>query len=341
MESNQTKNFFKILSIDGGGIKGLYSSKVIEQLEKGIDGPIGEYFDLLAGTSTGGLIALGLSIRKSGNELVNFYRQHGPKIFDNELPMSRTFRFIQQLLIKSKYSSEPLSNALTEIFTDKKIRDAQNALCIPSFNVSLGKNRVFKKDHRELPGTDNELSMIDVGLATSAAPTYFPIHKISTPYFIDGGVWANNPALVGVLEALLHFVGNPPRIYNGIQILSISSLNHGNGYHLRPKWYKKNYRSRSFRDWNSDLFQTSLDAQSEFTDFFLNSLRSTFSFELQYCRIPSYAIDPKNISDIDLDKASKTSLDILETYGERQGLDYRKNKDFMDNFFSTKKTLTI
>jgi len=338
MDSSE-KKVFKILSIDGGGIKGLYSAKIIDHLEKQVKGSIGDYFDLIAGTSTGGLIALGLSIGKSAEELVDFYKEHGPNIFANSVPLSRNIRFLQQLLFRSKYSSKNLRNALIEIFEDKTISDARNLLCIPSFNLTLGKNRVFKYDHSGIVGTDNSLKLVDVALATSAAPTYFPVHKIENQYFADGGVWANNPSLCALLEALKFFVGEPPKPYNAVSILSISSLNHGGGFHLQRKWYNLNYKRRSFKDWNSDLFQTTLDGQSEFADFFLRSLSSNFTFDLKYSRIPSYTIDAKNIPCIDLDKSNKRSIEILESYGHRQGLFCRTDKDIIDTFFSTLKTL--
>ena len=341
MDTSSKKKVFKILSIDGGGIKGLYSAKIIDHLEKRTGSPIGDYFDLIAGTSTGGLIALGLSLGKPASELVDFYQKHGPLIFANCLPFSRKIRSFQQLLFRSKYSAKELRAALEEIFEKKTIGDAKNLLCIPSYNLTLGKNRVFKFDHSKLPGTDNNISMVDVGLATSAAPTYFPVHKIENQYFVDGGVWANNPSMCALLEALKFFVGPSPREYDSVSILSVASLNHGGGFHLKRKWYNINYKRRSFKDWNSALFQTSLDGQSEFADFFLKSLGSSFDFQLKYARIPSYPIDIKNIPAIDLDKASKRSIEVLQAYGEQQGLAYRVNDNLFNDFFLTRKSYNV
>ena len=334
------KKEFKILSIDGGGIKGLYTSKILEHLEAEAGSPLSDYFHLICGTSTGGLIALGLSVKIPAAELVEFYKNHGPKIFSNNLFLSRQLRFFQQLFLQSKYSANNLRTALEEIFGDHKIGDSANMLCIPAFNFSLGINRVFKYDHEHLTGTDNNLSMVDVGLATSAAPTYFPVHKIRNPYFVDGGVWANNPALVGLLEALRFFVDkNPDGKYDSISILSISSLNHGSGFHLQKRWYQVfNYRRLSFRSWGSKLFQITLDGQTEFVDFFLKSIQPNLSFGLNYNRIPSHQVDHRNVAFIDLDKASKRSMEILEEYGNNQGLKYRKNEDISKNFLSNKKS---
>ncbi len=341
MEIEKGKKEFKILSIDGGGIKGLYSSKILEHLEDQVKSPLSDYFDLISGTSTGGLIAMALSLKVPAREIVSFYKTEGPLIFKNTLPFSRRLRFLQQLLIQSKYSAKNLKSSLEKIFNDKKISDSNNLLCIPSFNVTTGSNRVFKYDHEALIGTDNNRSMVDVGLATAAAPTYFPLHKIGNPYFVDGGIWANNPALCGLLEAIRFFVGKPPKLYNAVSILSISSLTDGSGFHIRKKKIQLfDFQRLSFRSWNSKLFQITLDGQSEFVDFFLRSISSDFDFGCTYRRIPSHKVDPSNISSIDLDMASQKSIELLEEYGNRQGLIYRKDSD-ISNFFSSKKTFHL
>lgn len=337
MDASSENKIFKILSIDGGGIKGLYSAKVLDQLEQKVGSPIGEYFDLIAGTSTGGLLALAVSLRKPAAELVEFYKEKGPLIFSNKWLLSRQLRSFQQLLFRSKYGSKALREALTEIFGTSTIGDAQNLLCIPSYNLTLGTNRVFKFDHAGLRGTDNSFSMVDIGLATSAAPTYFPVHKLKGEYYADGGVWANNPSMCALLESLRFFAG-PSKEYSGVNILSVSSLNHGGGFQLEPHWYQMDHKSRSFREWNSALFQTSLDGQSSFADFFLEKLAGNFSFDLKYTRIPSCEISPKNIQVVDLDKASRKSLEVLEAYGNRQGLAYSMKIDFINEFFSTRKS---
>jgi uncharacterized protein len=334
MDEALNKKEFKILSIDGGGIKGLYSSKILEHLEDEVKSPLSDYFDLITGTSTGGLIAMALSLKIPAKVIVNFYKTEGPLIFKNKLPFSRRLRFFQQLLIQSKYSAKQLKSSLEKIFDDKKISDSNNLLCIPSFNISMGANRVFKYDHQGLTGTDNNLSMVDVGLATAAAPTYFPVHKIGNPYFVDGGVWANNPSLCGLLEAMKFFVGENAKPYNSVKILSVASLNNGSGFHIR-----KNKRL-SFRSWNSKLFQITLDGQSEFIDFFLRSISADLSFGCSYCRIPPHKIDPRNVPLIDLDMASERSLELLEEYGNSQGLIYRKDSS-VSGFFLCKKTFHL
>ncbi|MFT6443066.1 MAG: patatin-like phospholipase/acyl hydrolase, partial [Salibacteraceae bacterium] len=215
VSSSEEKNKFKILSIDGGGVKGLYSATILKEFEqtlrseKGDDKRIVDYFDLICGTSTGGLIALALSLRIPTETICAFYEIHGPKIFrysDGLIPLLR------QTLFRGKYSDKKMKIALKEIFNEKKIGESECLLCIPTYDFTQGTYEIFKFDHPEgRLKRDNVLSAIDVALATSAAPTYFPIAEVELhnhKQYVDGGVWANNPSVIGFTEAIRHFVGN-------------------------------------------------------------------------------------------------------------------------------------
>jgi predicted acylesterase/phospholipase RssA len=320
---------FKILSIDGGGIKGLYTAKILQNLEEEYDCHLADKFDLICGTSTGGIIALALSIKIPAKEIVDFYKTDGPAIFHYTSKFGRGLAYFKQLLIQSKYSSKNLEAALTKVFGDKRMKDAQTFLCVPSFNVSTGENRVFKKDHSDLRG-DNELKMVDVALATSAAPTYFPLHFLDNAYYVDGGIWANNPSLCGVREFIHYFLNNQ---YKSFDLLSVASLNHSHGFHSKRKWHQLiNYKRYSFRHWGGNLFQVTLDGQSEFVNFFMKSIIGNLNINTHYQRIPSYEISPENVKQIDLDKATKSSLQLLEHLGQKQGLIHRTRNE-IQHFF--------
>jgi len=240
---------FKILSIDGGGIKGLYSSTVLEHLEQRY-GASGEYFDMICGTSTGGLIALGLSLGKSAKDISNIYIDKGRKIFPGFfIPY---WRRIRQAIWGGKYGGKRLKEVLKDFFGEAKIANLNNLVCIPSYSVTDDRPWVFKRDHGKLD-RDNNTSPVEVALATSAAPTFFPLCEIpgyDYKQFIDGGVWANNPALVGINEALTYFVGKD-KPFNAVEVLSISSLNNTGG---KPVGLSKR---RSFLRWGADLFEPS------------------------------------------------------------------------------------
>lgn len=188
---------FQILSLDGGGIKGLFSAAVLTHLEDDLNTKISDHFDLIVGTSTGGLIAIGLAIGMSAKELVDFYAQIGPKIFPNSVGAKAKHFF------KVKYNSDALEAALKECFGDKNLSDCFKRLVIPSYNIGDDDIYLFKTPHHQRLTRDWKIPLWKVAMATSAAPTYFPsFRKIDHIRLIDGGVWANNPTMVGIVEAI-------------------------------------------------------------------------------------------------------------------------------------------
>ena len=336
---------FKILSIDGGGIKGLFSAEILSAIETHYRKPISKYFDLICGTSTGGLIALALSVNVPAQELVKFYRNEGQKIFPHTTKISRAFAYARQLLFKSKYSNQRLKEALRQVLGENKMCNANNLLCIPSYNLTSGRPTVFKspfvEDKKNRWCNDENLSMIDVALATSAAPTYFPVHEIDGKYYTDGGVWANNPTLCGLTEAVRHFINKTFTIdgneikYTSIQVLSISSVDQPTG------WSTKRAKDKSALSWliGNKLLQPFMEGQSYCADFFMNCISSSLDIPVVYKRIthevPSFEIS-KNI---DLDKATHASLEDLSNLGKDVAGFYRSSKAHeIDIFFQSHKT---
>lgn len=192
------KKLYKILTIDGGGIKGVFPASFLASIEDVIGENVGDYFDLIVGTSTGGILALGLASGMSAKEILSFYEKSGPEIFKG----NRLLRFIRQVGF-AKYSQKPLKSALSESFGRTRIGESKTRLVIPSMNLETGEVHVYKTAHHERFKNDYKLPMIEAALATSAAPTYFPSQRAAagTP-LVDGGLWANNPVGVAVVEAL-------------------------------------------------------------------------------------------------------------------------------------------
>jgi len=311
-------NIFKILSIDGGGIKGLYSASLLARIEEKTGKKIGEHFDLICGTSTGGLIALALSKGMSAQEIADMYFDRGREIFpiSEYRPvryLQRKWQFFKQLLWKGKFSAKPLKMILDEMFGDTTMGEANNLLCIPSYNLVTGMPRVFKYPHKEGGFfMDKDIKMVDVALATSAAPTYFPIHEHRNILYADGGLWANNPSLCGVIEGLKFFVG-PEKQFKTFKILSISSVTQPGG------WPSASSRNRSFRHWGSKLFQASMDGQAFFNDFFLANLVDHIQPSGTYYRIPAPLISREHIGMIDMDIAHQSALQTLKGMGDQAG----------------------
>lgn len=190
---------FQILSLDGGGIRGLYSAAILAKWEEDLGCAIQDHFDLIVGTSTGGIIALGLGLGMKPREIVQFYLSQGNRIFPNGIPGYRKFR----QYFASKFSAEPLQISLQECFGDKLLGHSKKRLIVPSYDLGQEQVRVFKTAHHERLRRDFKELIWKVALATSAAPTYFPAcREIEGRRLIDGGVWANNPIMVGLTDAV-------------------------------------------------------------------------------------------------------------------------------------------
>lgn len=208
---------FQILALDGGGIKGLYSAAVLAKLEEKLQVRIVDHFDLITGTSTGGLIAVGLGLGMRPREIVQFYIREGPRIFSNTLGWRWCLHWFRR-----KYPQHRLKSALTDSggFGDRLLGDSSKRLVIPAYNINQDKVRIFKTPHHERLTTDWSIPAWKVALATSAAPTYFEsCCDVESARLIDGGVWANNPTVVGIAEA----VSMLGRKLNQIHVLNIGT----------------------------------------------------------------------------------------------------------------------
>ena len=188
---------FQILSLDGGGIKGVFSAAVLAHLEEDLHLDITNHFDLITGTSTGGIIAIGLGMGMRPREILHFYVDKGPEIFGNGLVTS--LRHIW----RKKHCPDGLENALKECFGDTLLGACRKRLVIPSYNIGEDDVYLFKTPHHERLTRDYKVPLWKVAMATSAAPTYFPsFRNVDHIRLVDGGVWANNPTMVGIVEAV-------------------------------------------------------------------------------------------------------------------------------------------
>lgn len=188
---------FQILALDGGGIKGIFSAALLAAIEDDLQISVVDHFDLIAGTSTGGIIALALGLGLRPREILEFYLQEGRAIFPNRY---RTAGLRQ--LFRTKFSPAPLAAALRQRFGDRRFGESTKRLVIPAYNLGDDDVYIFRTAHHDRLKRDYKVPAWKVGLSTSAAPTYFPCaREIDDLRLIDGGVWANNPSMVGIVEA--------------------------------------------------------------------------------------------------------------------------------------------
>lgn len=204
---------FQILSLDGGGYKGMFSAAVLAKLEQDLGLTVADHFDLVAGTSTGGIIALAMGAGLAAADVVEFYARHGHHIFNR-----RRLRGPRQLL-RAKYSARPLQAALEDVFGERALGESRVRLIIPSYDLRSDKTYLFRTDHASHLERDWRERMVDVALATSAAPTFLPAHRLRGLRLVDGGVWANNPAAVALVEAVA-FLGAD---VGGIRVFSLGT----------------------------------------------------------------------------------------------------------------------
>jgi uncharacterized protein len=194
----QMQEVRRILAIDGGGIKGVFPAAFLTILEDAIEDKVSNYFDLIVGTSTGGIVALGIGLGFSASEILEFYQMFGPSIFKQYSILSSLKHFAL-----TKYSNKPLYEALQKTFGDRLLGESANRLLIPSLNLDTGEAYLYKTAHHKKLERDYKERAVTVAMATSAAPTFFPTHlAYNGTALVDGGMWANNPTGIATIEAV-------------------------------------------------------------------------------------------------------------------------------------------
>lgn len=194
---------FRILALDGGGLRGTFTAAVLakwdDMLQSGGGNNLVSHFDLVAGTSTGAILAIGLALGIAPGDILKFYQEQGPLIF----PKDRKLRH----WLKSKHDSSTLRDLLCKVYGDKKITDASCCrLVIPTVRAKHGQSETIVTAHSPDRTAFRDISAVDAALASSAAPTYFDESVWDGPVapesFLDGGVWANNPILPALVETV-------------------------------------------------------------------------------------------------------------------------------------------
>lgn len=204
---------FRILSLDGGGVRGAFTASFLATLEDELGGPLVRHFDLVAGTSTGAIIALALALGEPASTICQMYEQRSATIFVRQSTKERKWwtPFANKILrrydvdtdqlMQAKYDGVELRRTLCGIFGQRGLRDALTRVVVPAVDLTKGSTVVFKTPH--LPGLTRDVhySAVDIALASAAAPTFFPHGTIGSGAYSDGGLWANNPSVVAYSEA--------------------------------------------------------------------------------------------------------------------------------------------
>ncbi len=227
---------FRILSIDGGGIRGVYPSHFTQCIEERLNIDLLENVDMIAGTSTGSIIAAGIAAKIPVSLITQMYVEHGANIFKKKrfLFPVRRLRSMVQPMFQSIYDSDYLNNILSEVFEDMTLGDISIPLLLPATDVGNGCVHVLKSAYSKDFTRDNSILVKDAVLSSCSAPTFFDPHNINSYLLADGGLWANNPSLAAVIDA-------QKRLEIDIQDIRVLSIGTGSsttmyGTDLRRKW---------------------------------------------------------------------------------------------------------
>lgn len=207
---------FQILALDGGGAKALFTAHVLARLEEDLSVSIAGSFDLIAGTSAGGIVALALGAGFTPREIVSHYEELVATVFP--AARRRLWRRSRQLTAPI-YDASALRSALTGLLGGRLLGDSAKRLVIPAWDVQRGSVHIFKTPHHTRLARDWRIPMVDVAMATSAAPLYFPAARVDGHRLIDGGVWANNPSVVAIAEAV-SMLGMP---LDSVRVLNVGT----------------------------------------------------------------------------------------------------------------------
>lgn len=311
---------FKVLSIDGGGLRGIIPAMVLTEIEERTGRPIAETFDLIAGTSTGGMLALGLVMpgdggkpRYTAKELVGIYEEQGARIFAQRASSMGG-------IFEERYPSEGMEGVLEDYFGEARLKDALTRVFVTSYDIQLRVPFFFRSETAK-GDADYDFPMRQVARATSAAPTYFEPAKVEAngqvDYYalVDGGVFANNPAMCAYVEAREILEARDSVSPSETDLLVVSL---GTGQLTDPLRYEE-AAGWGLLWWARPLVDVVLDSGSDTVDYQLRTLLSRihgvgcyYRFQKELVGVSDAMDDvrPENIRDLKL--LAQTMIDEEE-----------------------------
>jgi patatin-like phospholipase/acyl hydrolase len=312
-----------ILSIDGGGIRGIIPALVLVVLEEILqkkcndpDARIAEYFDFIAGTSTGGILACillypseesPLKPKFSAKEALNLYVSHGSDIFKT----TKWRKFLSEFgLVSELYSATALESVLQQYFGETKLSQLIKPCIITAYNIELRKNHFFRQQKAITHGTARDFYLKDVCRATSAAPTYFSVAEIysiaGTRYpLVDGGMVAQNPSICALLEVM--------KAFEDTEINDLFMVSLGTGI-AKTAYNYEHFKKKLAIQIGPALVDIMTSASSESTEFFIEQLFKFNRKSKNYVRL-----EPTNMSSVEssMDAASQNNIQKLISLADR------------------------
>ena len=287
----------KVLAIDGGGIRGIIPATILAEIQNRLSVNLFEVFDLIAGTSTGGIIALGIGTKCKNNQpyspsaLVDLYVQSGPEIFKKNLFTP------ERQVIMPKYSPDALQAALVQFFQDTEFQAALTPLLISSYDLQ-SQLPFFFKSHRIAGDPTYNWKLSEIALATSAAPTFFPpfhLTKGNKDYaLVDGGVFVNNPSMAAYAEAR--------SLYPQATQFIVVSVGTGDRQDQITYASAKDW---GLLGWAKQIVPVFMDSVSEAVDYELSALPGCTYYRLQVPHLQGASgdmdnVDPENLKNLQI-----------------------------------------
>lgn len=331
---------FRVLTFDGGGILGFYEAAVLHEISKlsnkrfrdTDDADIGNAFKLICGTSTGSIIAAGLAKGIKIAEIKSLYKLNAKAIFPSPKPSNKlmlTFWAItntfkasgNQVSLKKTLEGTLKESTFLDVWNDRNI-----ALCIPAVNAQTHKPSVLKTPHLPRLSRDDNMKLSDACLSSAAAPIYFPIAEVDDPnnslednskiYHVDGGLWANNPVLIGLTEALEMADEEQP-----IEIYSIGTPDILDTDVDFTKNLQKGLLGWKF---GLEVINMSLYSQAQGHDYIAKLLAkslSTSGRSIDILRLPSCKSSISDLQSLDLDKNDEKAFEVMQKLAKQVALD--------------------
>jgi patatin-like phospholipase/acyl hydrolase len=307
----------KILSIDGGGIRGIIPAIILDAMATRLGGDLWNRFDLIAGTSTGGIIALGIGTAchagqpYSPAELLNLYVENGAKIF------KRNWLTAEMQFVHPKYSPNSLEQVLATFFGDTELASALTPLLISSYDLQ-GQLPFFFKSHKIAADPAYNWKVRELARATSAAPTYFPPLHLATgseDYALaDGGVYVNNPAMAAYAEAR-NLYDDAERVAQKFTVVSVGTGNRQDSitYVESKEW--------GLLGWARQLVPVFMDSVSEAVDYQLSNIPGCTYHRLQLSHLQAAEADMDNVMPENLTNLQQAARDYVAQSAIQKKLD--------------------
>jgi patatin-like phospholipase/acyl hydrolase len=295
-------NQYRILSLDGGGIRGLITAVWLAELEKQLGKPIHNFFELMSGTSTGSILASGLALGIPAQEIIDLYRNKGTTIFPAAASRlwSRVTRTLTEGVSAPKYSPDGLEKCLQSAFGKKTLGSLKVPTMIFSYNVFTREPVAFKSYQDRF----SDMPLWEVVRASCSAPTYFPSMMLkvgrSKQPFIDGGVAANNPSACAVAEGIA--INTKVKKANRVEVDDFVLASFGTGSSTRPISPEESQKWGAL-EWAVPIIDVLFDGSTDTSDYVARQIigdDNYFRFQI-----------PLDKAYDDMDRADEVNLNAL------------------------------